>query len=65
MGSILLRWTESELLTDIDRIGVQIETRAQRDDERSKCARSYLQQLLRDRRDALAVLRTRRTIAVP
>ena len=57
MIATLPRWTEEELLSDIERIDARLETTTCRDDERSRCAKSYLQQLLRDRKSALAVLR--------
>ena len=54
------RWIEEELANDIERIGNRIDRTALHDDERSRYAVSYLQQLLRDRRDRLAILKQRR-----
>lgn len=52
-------WTEEELRADIHRIGGLIEEASQLDDERSRCAASYLKQLLREREENLATLRAR------
>ena len=60
MTRISSRWTEEELAREIDRIGDRIDRTARHDDERSRYAVSYLQQLLRDRRDRLTILRQRR-----
>ena len=54
------RWTEDELKEEIKRIDALIEQTAEQRDERSRCAKSYLTQLLRDRHDTLADLRARR-----
>ena len=54
------RWTEDELRAEIKRIDALIEHSAEQRDERSRCAVSYLTQLLRDRHDSLAGLRARR-----
>jgi len=54
------RWTEDELRAEIKRIDELIEQTAESRDERSRCAVSYLTQLLRDRHDSLADLRVRR-----
>ena len=56
-----LRWTEEELRAEIHRIGDLLEQTAGQRDERSRCAASYLVQLLRDREEALATLRARAT----
>jgi hypothetical protein len=56
-----LRWTEDELRAEIHRIGGLLERTARQPGERSRCAASYLVQLLRDREDALATLRVRTT----
>lgn len=56
------RWTEDELRAEIKRIDNLIEQTAEHRDERSRCAVSYLTQLLRDRYDTLANLRARRRI---
>ena len=50
-------WTEDELRSEISRLGDLIEKAARCDDERSRCAASYLRQVLRDRCDSLTVLR--------
>ena len=47
-------WTEAELHADIRQIGARIQRTQQLRDERSRCATSYLNQLLRDREDSLA-----------
>ena len=61
MQYVFDRWTETELTSEITRLGELIDKASTNSDERSKCAVSYLQQVLRDRRDALSVLRKRRT----
>jgi hypothetical protein len=59
---ILERWTEDELKAEIQRLDQLIERTAEQRDERSRCAVSYLTQLLRDRHDSLADLRARRRL---
>jgi hypothetical protein len=56
------RWTEDELKAQIQRIGRLIERATLRGDQRSRCAVSYLTQVLRDRHDTLAKLRSRRRL---
>lgn len=51
------RWTENELLEDIQRLGNLITEARQRTGNRSRCAVAYLTQVLRDRRDSLATIR--------
>ncbi len=51
------RWTEDELLADINRLGQLITQTRQRTGHKSKCAVAYLTQVLRDRRDTLATMR--------
>jgi hypothetical protein len=55
-----IRWTESELHADILRIGDRIQKTKPLRDERSRCATSYLYQLLHYREDTLATLVARR-----
>jgi hypothetical protein len=55
-----IRWTEPELHAEIRRIGDRIQKTAPLRDERSRCATSYLHQLLRDREEILATLIVRR-----
>lgn len=55
-----IRWAEPELHAEIRRIGDRIEKTASLRDERSRCATSYLHQLLRDREETLATLVARR-----
>ena len=54
-------WTEDELMLDIARLDHLIVEAEKTSDERSRCAASYLRQVLRDRRDTLAVISHRRT----
>lgn len=54
------RWTEDELAKEIARLGDMIAEAAKATDTRSRCAVSYLRQVLRDRRDSLTVLRKSR-----
>ena len=54
-----LRRTEADLTAEIRRIGSLLARTADKRDERSRCAASYLNQLLRDREDTLATLRVR------
>ncbi len=54
------RWTEDELTAEIYRIGGLLRRATAQRDERSRCAASYLGQLLREREDTLATLRVRR-----
>ena len=49
-------WTESELHAEIRRIGERIQQTQPLRDERSRCATSFLCQLLHDREDTLATL---------
>ena len=49
-------WTESELHAEIRRIGERIQKTKALRDERSRCATSFLCQLLHDREDTLATL---------
>ena len=53
-------WTEDELHREISRLDALIGEAEGADDERSRCAVSYLRQVLRDRRDSLSVLRKSR-----
>jgi hypothetical protein len=53
-------WTEDELHAEIKRIGGLLRRASAQRDERSRCAASYLGQLLRDREESLATLRARR-----
>ena len=53
-------WTEAELHVEIQRIGARIQKTECLRDERSRCATSYLNQLLRDREESLATLVVRR-----
>ncbi|MCB1744858.1 MAG: hypothetical protein KDK91_31115 [Gammaproteobacteria bacterium] len=57
------RWTERELTDEIEQLGRRIAERSQSDDERSRCAVSYMIQLLRDRRETLATLRSQKSRA--
>ena len=52
-------WTEDELELEIKRIGALLHRASTRQDERARCAASYLGQLLRDREETLATLRVR------
>ena len=54
-------WTEDELRREIARLDDLIVEAEKGSDERSRCAVAYLRQMLRDRRDTLAVIRKRRT----
>ena len=51
---------ETELKDQIDALGKRIEEQSGADDERSRCAVSYLNQLLRDRRELLASVRSQK-----
>lgn len=53
-------WTEEELHAEIHRIGGLLREASTLRDERSRCAASYLGQLLREREENLAILRARR-----
>lgn len=53
-------WTEDELHAEIRRIGSLLREASALQDERSRCAASYLGQLLREREENLATLRARR-----
>jgi hypothetical protein len=50
-------WSEEELRDEIARLRDLIAKASKGNDERSRCALSYLRQVLRDRRDSLTVLR--------
>ena len=50
-------WTEDELSREIQRLNTLIDQAAKGSDTRSRCAMSYLQQVMKDRIDALAVIR--------
>ena len=54
------RWTEQELVSEIERLGDRIDSTALCSDEHSRYVVSYLQQVLNVRRDALTVLQKRR-----
>jgi len=54
-----LRCTEADLTAEIHRIGGLLARATGGRDERSRCAASYLHQLLRDREDTLATVRAR------
>ena len=53
------RLAEHELKAEIHRIGGRLERASALDDQRSRCAASYLRELLRDRQETLATLRVR------
>ncbi len=57
MTIIYSRWTEDELHADIQRLGKLIAETRRRSGHSPRCAVAYLTQVLRDRRDSLAVLR--------
>ena len=54
-----LRLAENELESEIHRIGGLLARASAQEDARSRCAASYLRQLLRDREDRLATVRQR------
>ena len=60
MSDPTMRWTEAELACEIDRLGKRIEQASSGADEKSRNAASYLQQVLADRKRALAILKQRR-----
>ena len=60
MSDPTMRWTEAELTCEISRLGKRIEQVESGEDERSRNAASYLQQVLQDRKRTLAILKQRR-----
>ena len=54
-------WTEDELRREITRLGDLITEQSRNDDKRSRCAVSYLRQVVKDKQDTLHLLRMRQT----
>jgi len=52
-------WTEDELRQEIARLDNLIAEQSQNDDKRSRCAVSYLRQVVKDKQDTLHLLRMR------
>ena len=53
-------WTEDELRSEIARLDNRINEQSRNDDKRSRCAVSYLRQVIKDKQDTLHLLRMRR-----
>lgn len=60
MMSPSVRWTEDELRREIERLCERISQASRSATATSQAAVAYLNQVLKDRRDDLAVLRRRR-----
>lgn len=54
-------WTEDELAREIARLDDLITETGRNADKRSRCAVSYLRQVIKDKRETLAILRQRAT----
>lgn len=52
-------WTEEELRQEITRLDNRIAEQSRNDDKRSRCAVSYLRQVVKDKQDTLHLLRMR------
>ena len=52
-------WTEDELRQEIARLDNLIAEQSRNDDKRSRCAVSYLRQVVKDKQDTLHLLRMR------
>ena len=52
-------WTEDELRKEIARLDNLIAVQSRNDDKRSRCAVSYLRQVVKDKQDTLHLLRMR------
>ena len=52
-------WTEDELRREIARLDDLISAQSRNDDKRSRCAVSYLRQVIKDKQDTLHLLRMR------
>ncbi len=54
-------WTEDELRREIARLDDLITEQSRHDDKRSRCAVSYLRQVVKDKHDTLHLLRMQQT----